>query len=76
MFAGADNGLDATLYSQFAKDMVDVGFDCARGDDQAGRDLRVGKTICHQLQDFQFAGTERLYQSGDFGMRGYPLGAE
>jgi len=59
--APAGNGLGTALHPELPENMVGMGFDCACGDEQPGGNLAVGETCRHQLEDFLFAGAERLY---------------
>src|SRR4029453_9201131 len=57
---GQDDGLNAVAEVQLAEDARDVALDRRLAEEQALRELGVGKPLCEQLQDFELALCEQI----------------
>jgi len=58
-------GFAPIVHAELAVDVFEVGLDGVDGDVQRLRYLLVGLAIGEQIQDFQFALTQRLYEICD-----------
>ena len=56
--AGADNGFSAVLNLEFVENPQVVSLDRAERQVQTLADFGIGKSLCDEAQDFEFAGSQ------------------
>ena len=62
--AGADDGFGAVLDLQFVENPLVVSLDRAERQVQPLADFGVGKSLCDEAQDFEFAGSQGIRRQG------------